>query len=52
MLEADQWPYVLASVRGTIVRGGSERVSSNQLLDLLGVDADPVTRQRVAKRRS
>src|SRR5262245_41250918 len=49
MLEADQWPHVLANVRGTIVRG-TERISSNRLLDLLGVDADPVLRQKVAKR--
>jgi hypothetical protein len=27
------------------------RISSNRLLDLLGVDADPVLRQRVAKRQ-
>jgi len=50
MLEADQWSRVLANVTGTIVRGGSERVSSNRLLDLLGVGDDPVLRQKVAKR--
>jgi hypothetical protein len=33
MLEPDQWDSVLSSVRGTIVRGGSERISSNRLLD-------------------
>src|SRR5215471_5679858 len=49
MIEPDRWDSVLGSVRGTIVRG-TERISSNRLLDLLGVDADPVLRQKVAKR--
>jgi hypothetical protein len=35
MLEADEWPRVLANVEGTIV-GRTERVSSNRLMDLLG----------------
>jgi len=49
MLEPDQWDSVLGSVKGTIVRG-TERVSSNRLLDLLKVGPDPVTRQRIGKR--
>jgi hypothetical protein len=49
MLEADQWPRVLANLQGTVVRG-TERISSNALLDVLQVDPDPGTRQRVAKR--
>jgi hypothetical protein len=49
MLESDQWYSVLSRAGGTVYRG-IERISSNRLLDLLGVDADPVTRQRVAKR--
>ena len=40
---------VLSRITGTLVRG-TERVSTAHCLDLLGVDADPVTRQRVAKR--
>jgi hypothetical protein len=40
MLEADQWDRVLANVKGTIV-GGTDRVSSNRLLDLLDVGPDP-----------
>jgi hypothetical protein len=50
MIEPDRWDSVLGSVRGTIVRGGSERISSNRLLDLLGVDADPALRQKIGKR--
>src|SRR5262249_54859238 len=49
MLEADQWPHVLANVQGTVVRG-TERISSNALFDVLQVDPEPGTRQRVAKR--
>jgi len=49
MLEPDEWDSVLGRISGTIYRG-TERISSNRLLDLLGVDADPVLRQRVAKR--
>src|SRR5262249_8982767 len=40
---------VLSRITGTLVRG-TERVSTAQCLDLLGVEADPVTRQRMAKR--
>ena len=50
MLARDEWDRVLACVTGTIVRG-TERVSSNRLLDLLEVGPDPVTRQKVAKRK-
>jgi hypothetical protein len=49
MLEPDQWVTVLGRITGTVYRG-TERISSNALLNLLGVDADPVTRQKVAKR--
>jgi len=49
MLEPDQWNSALSSITGTLVRG-TERVSTAYCLDLLGVGADPVTRQRVAKR--
>jgi hypothetical protein len=50
MLEPDEWPRVLANVSGTIVRGGSERVSTTRLLDLLDVGSDPALRQKVGKR--
>src|SRR5262249_25546270 len=40
---------VLATVNGTAHRS-TERISSNRLLDLLGVGGDPVTWQKVAKR--
>ena len=49
MIEPDRWDSVLGSVRGTIVHGG-ERISSNRLLDLLGVDADLALRQKIGKR--
>jgi len=49
MLPADQWPSVLANVRGTMVRG-TERISSSAVFNLLQVDPDPGIRQRVAKR--
>src|SRR5262245_65723222 len=49
MLEHDQWDAVLSRVSGTVYRG-TERISSNALLNLLEVDPDPVTRQKVAKR--
>ena len=49
MLEPDHWDNVLSRITGTIYRG-TERISSNRLLDLLGVDGDPVTRQKVGKR--
>jgi hypothetical protein len=50
MLEPDEWNAVLGSITGTVCRGGIERVSTAHCLDLLGVEADPVTRQKVAKR--
>jgi len=50
MLEPDQWDAVLSRVTGTIYRG-TERISSNALLNALEVSLDPVTRQKVAKRR-
>jgi hypothetical protein len=40
---------VLSRITGTIYRG-TERISSNALLNLLEVGPDPVTRQKVAKR--
>jgi hypothetical protein len=49
MLEPDQWEDVLSKITGTVYRG-TERISSNALLNLLEVGPDPVTRQRVAKR--
>jgi hypothetical protein len=49
MLEPDQWDAVLSRITGTIYRG-TERISSNTLLNLLEVGPDPVLRQRVAKR--
>ena len=49
MLEPDQWDSVLGNVTGTIVHG-SERVSSNRLMDLLGVENDPTRRREVGKR--
>ena len=49
MLDADQWPRVLASVTGRIVRG-TERVSATRLLDALDVGPDPALRQKVGKR--
>ena len=49
MLEPDQWDAVLSRVTGTIYRG-TERISSNALLNLLEVGPDPVTRQKVGKR--
>ena len=49
MLEPDQWDAVLSRVAGTIYRG-TERISSNALLNALQVVPDPVIRQRVAKR--
>jgi len=42
MLEPDRWDAVLSRITAAIYRG-IERISSNRLLDLLGVDADPVT---------
>jgi hypothetical protein len=49
MLEPDQWDAVLSRVTGTIYRG-TERVSSNALLNRLEVGPDPVIRQKVGKR--
>ncbi len=49
MLEPEHWNSALSSITGTVCRG-TERVSTAHCLDLLGVDADPVLRQRVAKR--
>jgi hypothetical protein len=49
MLEPDQWEDVLSKVMGAVYRG-TERISSNALLNLLEVGPDPVIRQKVAKR--
>jgi hypothetical protein len=49
MLEPDQWDAALSRITGTVYRG-TERISSNALLNLLEVGPDPVTRQKVAKR--
>src|SRR6516165_1569610 len=49
MLERDQWDAVLSRIAGTLYRG-TERISSNALLNALEVGPDPVLRQRVAKR--
>jgi hypothetical protein len=49
MLEPDQWDQVLGSITGTVYRG-TERISSNALLNVLEVGHDPVTRQKVGKR--
>jgi ABC-type uncharacterized transport system substrate-binding protein len=46
MLEPDQWDAVLSRVTGTIYRG-TERISSNALLNALEVGPDPSTRQYV-----
>jgi hypothetical protein len=49
MLEPVQWDSVLGRITGTVYRG-TERISSNALLNLLKVGPDPVIRQKVAKR--
>jgi len=49
MLPPDEWESVLSRARGTIYRN-IERISSNALLNLLGVGSDAVTRQRMGKR--
>jgi hypothetical protein len=49
MLPPDEWDRVLGSVTGTIIHG-TERVSSNRLMDLLGVENDPTRRREVGKR--
>jgi hypothetical protein len=51
MLEPDQWNAVLSRITGTVYRG-TERISSNALLNLLEVGPDPVIRQKVAKRHA
>jgi hypothetical protein len=48
MLEPDQWDSVLGRITGTVYRG-TERISSNALLNLLEVGSDPVTRQKMGK---
>ena len=50
MLEPDQRDAVLSRVSGTIYRG-TERISSNALLNLVEVGPDPVTRQKVRELR-
>jgi hypothetical protein len=49
MLEPDQWDAVLSRIAGTVYRG-TERISSNALLNALQVGADPIVRQKVGKR--
>ena len=49
MLEPDQWDSILGSVTSTIIHG-TERVSSNRLMDLLGVENDSTRRREVGKR--
>jgi hypothetical protein len=49
MLEPDQWDAVLSRITGTVYRG-TERISSNALLNLLEVGPDPIARQRMGKR--
>jgi hypothetical protein len=49
MLEPDQWDRVLGRLTGMVYRG-TERISSNALLNLLEVGPDPISRQKVAKR--
>jgi hypothetical protein len=51
MLELDQWEAALSRVIGKVYRG-TERISSNALLNLLEVGPDPIIRQRVAKRHN
>jgi hypothetical protein len=48
MLPPDEWDSVLGRITGTIYRG-TERISSNALLNLLEVGPDPVTRQRMGR---
>jgi hypothetical protein len=48
MLEPDQWEDALSKVTGMVYRG-TERISSNALLNLLEVGPDLVLRQKVAK---
>jgi hypothetical protein len=49
MLEPNHWDTVLSTVTGMVYRG-TERISSNALLNALEVGPDPVIRQKVAKR--
>jgi hypothetical protein len=49
MLEPEQWDSALSNITGALVRG-TERISSNAVLNLLDVGPDPVLRQRMAKR--
>ena len=49
MLEPEQWNSALSNVAGALVRG-TERISSNAVLNVLDVGPDPVLRQRMAKR--
>jgi hypothetical protein len=51
MLEPVQWDAVLSRITGTVYRG-TERISSNALLNALEVGADPIARQKMAKRKS
>jgi hypothetical protein len=51
MLEPDQWDAVLSRITGKVYRG-TERISSNVLLNALEVGADPIIRQKVAKRKN
>jgi hypothetical protein len=46
MIEPDRWDSVFGSITGTIVHGS---ISSNRLMDALGVGPDPVLRQKVGK---
>jgi len=50
MLPPDEWQAVLSRLVGTVYRG-TERISSNALLNLLEVGPDPVIRQKMAKRQ-
>ena len=50
MLELEQWNSALGSITRTRVRG-VERIATKDALDALGVGPDPVTRQKVGKRR-
>jgi hypothetical protein len=48
MLEPDRWDEVLSRVTGMVYRG-TERISSNALLNRLEVGPDPIVRQKVGK---
>jgi hypothetical protein len=47
MLEPDQWDSVLGRIAGTLYRG-TERISSNALLNALQVDPDPRFNAKIA----